>query len=342
MENQASHILTSSGIGGKCFATVIMINRDGEPYLTSALETCVKTMQHRWALHQDYEFLLVDNGSTDSSLETARRILSNACFNWRIEVEPTAGVNAARNAGIRLAKGELLIFVDSDVVFDDEWFDAYLDAAIKWPAVDVFAGKVRVGLVEGNVPDWLDLEGPWSWPSIVVRLDLGNEMKELAVSPEHGPVGPNMAFRRRLFDAVGQFDTEYGLRPGSLVAGAEAEFFDRIYRTGARFVWVPKAGIDHPLKRKQISKKYFVTRLHGIGRVTARMAFQRKIPGKRLFGLTLYRLPELGKCALRWMKHAVAGGDAKRTFFYRGKLAILMGYLHEDYLLWSRGGVRRG
>lgn len=315
-------------------ATVIMINRNGGSLLRQAISSCRADLDTLWGGRQDFEFLFVDNGSTDDSVSIARQELGVGHFPWRIVEEPTPGVNAARNAGIGEAKGDLLVFTDSDLEFRPGWLRAYLDAAQRNPGVDVFAGRVRVGSVGGDVPDWLDLTGEWKRACIVVQADHGMAPDVRPLTPEYGPVGPNMAFRRSIFGRVGQFDTRFGLRPGSLVAGAEAEFFERLSRLGTDCAWVPDAVVAHPLKRQQMTKQYFLSRLHGVGRVSARIAWMRGDRAKRFLGLTLYRVPELIATTVAWGRAALRG-ETKRAFFLRGQVSILMGYLHEDFLRWK-------
>lgn len=311
-----------------------MINRNGGAFLYDALRTCRLDLEAAWQSRQDFELLVVDNASTDGSLSVITAELASARFPWRIVQEFIPGVNSARNTGIREASGDLLIFVDSDVRFHRGWLTAYLDAAACHPDIEVFAGCVKIGIVEGPVPAWLDLTGPWKRSCIVVQSDWGKDPAVLRLTTDCGPVGPNMAFRRSVFDRVGTFDTQFGLRPGSLVAGAEAEFFERLSRLEVFFAWVPSAVVDHPLKRQQISRRYFLNRLHGIGRVTARIAWMRgEKPDKRLFGLTLYRFPELLRSIVIWLE-ACLRGDIRRAFYYRGQIAILGGYLHEDFVQW--------
>jgi glycosyltransferase involved in cell wall biosynthesis len=72
------------------------------------LENCLEAL--RRSEHRGYELILVDDGSTDSSLETARR------FAGRILMFPSPrGPAFARNRGAEVAKGEILFFIDADV-----------------------------------------------------------------------------------------------------------------------------------------------------------------------------------------------------------------------------------
>ena len=54
-----------------------------------------------------------------------------------------------------------------------------------------------------------------------------------------------MAFRRQISStAPASLHTRFGLRPGSLVPGAESEFCDRLSRAGLRFAYAPDAVVD--------------------------------------------------------------------------------------------------
>src|SRR5947209_1293248 len=99
----------------RLLATIIMINRNGGSLLRQALQTCRADLEATWPEAPCFELLLVDNGSTDDSLTTIAAELDGANFPWRLISEPKAGVNHARNAGLREAQGELLIFADSDL-----------------------------------------------------------------------------------------------------------------------------------------------------------------------------------------------------------------------------------
>jgi len=70
----------------------------------------------------DFEVIVIDDGSTDGT----RIALEKYSYKIRYIYQENAGVSAARNTGIRLAKGEWVAFLDSD----DEWTSGYLSAQI--------------------------------------------------------------------------------------------------------------------------------------------------------------------------------------------------------------------
>jgi len=84
---------------------VIIAVYNGERFLAEAI---------RSALAQTvapFEIIVVDDGSTDGSAEIARR------FDVRYYYQPNAGVGAARNAGLEMATGSFVAFLDAD----DRW-----------------------------------------------------------------------------------------------------------------------------------------------------------------------------------------------------------------------------
>jgi glycosyltransferase involved in cell wall biosynthesis len=316
-------------------ATVIMINRNGGKFLRDALRSLRLDLETTWRAEPCFELLVIDNNSTDGSRKIIEAGLAGAAFPWRLALEEKAGVNAARNAALRQARGELLLFTDSDLRFEPGWLDAYLRAATEHPHAEVFAGRVKVGLIEGKVPSWLDVTGPFRRTAIVVQMDLGEDIKLVPFTSECGPVGPNMAFRRTLFENYGEFDERFGLRPGSLVPGAEAEFFDRLSRAGESFVYVPGALVYHPVKREQLATSYFLKRLYGTGRVAARLHHLRGLRCHRIAGAPRFMLRVLAGALTKYFISCLNGGPRKR-FYYRGELSVILGYFHEDVLLQRR------
>jgi len=75
--------------------------------------------------YQDYEIIIVDDGSTDNTEEVVRSFNDNKVI--YIKHERNKGAPAARNTGIRAARGEYVAFQDSD----DEWLPEKLEKQIK-------------------------------------------------------------------------------------------------------------------------------------------------------------------------------------------------------------------
>lgn len=63
---------------------------------------------------KNFEFLLIDDGSKDKSIEIAENLLINSDVNYRIISQENSGVSVARNKGLCEAKGEYVCFLDSD------------------------------------------------------------------------------------------------------------------------------------------------------------------------------------------------------------------------------------
>ncbi len=92
--------------------SVIIASYNHQDYIARTLESLEKQT------FQDFEIIMVDDGSTDKTVETAKNFPSRA----QIFTQENQGVVAARNRGIGLAKGEYICFVDSDdVVLPDRF-----------------------------------------------------------------------------------------------------------------------------------------------------------------------------------------------------------------------------
>ncbi len=97
---------------------------------------------------QDFEVLVVDDGSRDNSLELARKYESDKV---RVISQENQGVSEARNTGIRNARGKYVAFLDAD----DEWRPEYLATISgltgKYPESAIFVTAYAVNMGDGKV-----------------------------------------------------------------------------------------------------------------------------------------------------------------------------------------------
>ena len=111
-------------------------------YNTGAyLEECILSVLNQ--SFTDWELILVDDGSTDNSLDIIQNFVSrydNIHF-----LQSNAGcVSIARNLGLEIPKGEFIYFLDSDDSMLPKGLELLIHAAKENPEVDFFQGSFRV------------------------------------------------------------------------------------------------------------------------------------------------------------------------------------------------------
>ncbi|MCL2649475.1 MAG: glycosyltransferase family 2 protein [Candidatus Azobacteroides sp.] len=98
---------------------------------------------------QDFEIVVVDDGSTDKSIDVVKGINDSRI---RLISQKNQGVSVARNVGIQEAKYDYIALIDAD----DEWLPCYLENQVelikKHPDCQIYASKYEVHDEEGVKP----------------------------------------------------------------------------------------------------------------------------------------------------------------------------------------------
>ena len=103
-------------------ATVVIPNLNGAGWLRDSIESVYAQTE------QDFELIVIDNASTDESLEIARSYQGRPGYTL-IENDRNTGFSYAVNQGIRLAKGEYVALFNNDAFAEPTWLAELIKTA---------------------------------------------------------------------------------------------------------------------------------------------------------------------------------------------------------------------
>ncbi len=225
----------------------------------ASLDDTLRSLAASSVARDRFEVVVADNADDAAT--------HNVCTRWSGEfhvqylVETTPGKNAALNAALARAAGELYVFTDDDVIAERDWLEALWHAALRWPDHVLFGGRV-LPQWPGPVPEHLRDER-YLGPCFSV-LD-----RSTADGPDARflPFGPNMAVRRAVFEQGHRFDTAVGPRVGSYIMGSETSFTRRLIQDGCAPVYVRDAIVLHKIRPDQLSSAWLRRRAFRYGRM---------------------------------------------------------------------------
>jgi O-antigen biosynthesis protein len=224
--------------------SVVVCTHNGEKTLGACLEG-VRELDY-----PDFETIVVDDGSTDSSAAIA------SGFGCRLISTDNHGLAKARNIGLHAATGEIVAYLDDDARPDPDW--------LRYLALG-FADGRYAGIGGPNFP-------PPESPAVASCVaDAPGGPTHVLVSDreaEHIP-GCNMAFRKCALEDIGAFDPQFR------VAGDDVDICWRLRDSGHKIGFSPAAFVWH---QPRTSLGAFWRQQRGYGRAEAML--ERKWPDK--------------------------------------------------------------
>jgi glycosyltransferase involved in cell wall biosynthesis len=259
--------------------------------LVTALESVAAS---RLSDSVDWEVLVVDNNSKDQTRKVVEEFIACHPGRFRYFFEAKQGKSHALNTGIRESSGDVVAFMDDDVVVDAVWLHT-LTAVLQRSEWSGVGGRI---LPERSFepPEWLALDRKYALAPLAI-FDLGPRSGELF----EAPFGTNMAFRREVFVKIGGFRTDLGPCPGSEIRGEDTEFGDRALAAQLRLWYQPSAIVYHSLNAERLTKRYFLAWWFDKARSDLR---QDGVPSNlhwRVSGVPIALLARLCAWFVRWM-----------------------------------------
>jgi len=239
--------------------TVVICTRNRALQLASVLDSACQLVIPAGLV---WEFVVVDNGSTDDTSSVVARYADRLPI--RCVREDTPGLSNARNCGVTEAKGNYICWTDDDVVIDPGWLAAYVEAFKQYPEAAVFGGRI-VPLLQQPTPDWFEkAKDDWPLVCLLAQRDFGDKAVALTFEGGKVPWGANFAIRT-LEQRRHQYNPELGVSPMHKRVGEETDVIYRIFKEGGIGWWVPASKVTHiiPPKRQTLQYLYEYSFLGG-------------------------------------------------------------------------------
>ena len=236
-------------------ATVIVCTRNRSHYLTDCLESL-----SRQDCPEEFEVVVVDNGSTDQTPQLIRDWCQKHS-NFRAIHETRIGLSAAKNAGAQSAKGRLLLFTDDDVVVAPEWVSSYLDLFRRIGEHNVMAGGPIVPVLDDlrPWPEWFDT-------AALPEAGLLDYQGERTLRSWETVWGANMAIPKAVFQNIGGWNEELGRKAEHRGTYEDTEYQDRIRDAGGTVWFCPGSVLKHRVEFDRIRPHRVMSQAFGRGR----------------------------------------------------------------------------
>ena len=197
------------------------------------LALCLKELENQSFPQQDFEVIVVNNNPHDT-MPSSLKLPNNCTF--LTEAKP--GSYAARNTALKIAKGNILGFTDSDCVPHKDWIQN---------AVALFKARPEITRIAGHIELFYKSEKL----NLAELYEKTYAFKQDFAASVGVSVTGNMFTYRHVFDKVGNFNE-------SLLSGGDNEWGRRANEAGYKILYGKEVVIYHPARSewKEMVKKY--------------------------------------------------------------------------------------
>jgi glycosyltransferase involved in cell wall biosynthesis len=243
--------------------TVIITTFRRPALLEGALRSCVS----QTGVEAAFEILVIDNCPDRSASPVVARVSDENPGRIRYVSEPAAGISHARTAGVRAARGDLIVFLDDDNEADPTWLASLLRVQRQHDADAVF-GPVRARLAfrprlhqeffqryfsrDLDMPDGAEISDRYSY------LGTGNSLfrRSTCFGGRLAPFAANMG----------------------LVGGEDTLLLKQLVLDGRRFFWAAEAVVYEHVEAQRLRVAYVCKRRFRSGQIRSETCLMVKQP----------------------------------------------------------------
>ena len=192
------------------------------------------------------EIILVDNNSTDGSVEWVQKAHSSVKI---VQLKENRGFAGGNNAGIAATTGAFIALINTDAVADPRWLESLYAVIRGRPDVGMVASK----MIQGRRPNLIDSTGIClDVTAVAWDRRVGEEAESVdSVLEIFGPCAGAALYRRKLFDDVGGFDEDF------FMYLEDVDLAWRARLAGWRCVLQPTAVVRHLHSESAVSNSPF-------------------------------------------------------------------------------------
>jgi len=182
-----------------------------------------------------YEILLVNDGSTDGSLESIKDLLEKSDVKMKVVSSAKHdGCFSARNIGLKNSEGQIVAFIDADEIANESWLRCLTEPLLECQEIQGVTGTVTT-----------DMDASLILPIIHAPIDACRVTPEGVVIAGSG----NVAYRKNILLKLGGFDEKFDPR-----FRGDSDLCLRVLENRFKMVHEPKAIVYHPVNKRTLNE----------------------------------------------------------------------------------------